>query len=515
MARSAPIRVCVTASGLPTHDPLDLYEELRRTRPVDDVFLLENASGGGRDPDRAVVGCGRLLDIQVLSGSGRAVTVHLEGEPALVHALVEQAGELGLLEAAGPARATAPGRDGRLRAELTAEEPQRLWAFLEASRGGLFAVETDLSPLGYSFGFLTSLAYESTWHMEDLGERTKPPRGPDITLTLFRHTVWYDRTGGTVSELHAECAEFAERPDPGLRRLAERAALRGAVPPVPEAPAPLWVRDSLDRETFLRWADRCLEHIGVGDIYQIQVGHRIDVRTQLEPQAVYRRLRSRNPSPYMYLVPRGGTLLVGASPELFFRVEDDEITMRPIAGTTPRGADHEENQQRVKEMSESTKERAEHIMLVDLCRNDIGRVCRAGTLPVDRLMDVEAYSHVFHLVSTVKGRLADGVTAWDAVRATFPAGTMTGAPKIRAMEIIDELESEPRGAYAGAVGLLDVRGWSELALCIRTIEYDGDMYSTQSSAGLVAESEPAAEWRETLAKMGAAYWALTGWELLP
>ncbi|RNF84005.1 anthranilate synthase component I family protein [Streptomyces botrytidirepellens] len=511
MARSAPIHVRVTASGLPAHDPLDLYEELRRTHPADDVFLLENASRTGRDPDRAVVGCGRLLDIRVLGGGTREVTVRLRGEPALVRALLEHAGSLGLRRAAAPL----PDGGRELRAELGVQRPEQLWAFLEAARSDLFEVRTDLSPQGWSFGFLTSLAYESTWHMEDLGERAKPPRGPDVTLTVFRHTVWYDRTDGTVRELRADSSEFGARHDPGLPGLAREAARRAGVPPVPEAPRPLSVRDSVDRATFLRWADRCLEHIRVGDIYQIQIGHRVDVRTELAPEAVYRRLRARNPSPYMYLAPRGDTLLIGASPELFFRVEDGEITMRPIAGTAPRGADEEENQQRVKQMRESTKEQAEHIMLVDLCRNDIGRVCRPGTLPVDQLMEVETYSHVFHLVSTVKGRLAEGVTAWDAVRATFPAGTMTGAPKIRAMEIIDELEREPRGGYAGAVGLLDVRGWSELALCIRTIEYDGVTYSTQSSAGLVAQSEPEAEWRETLAKMGAAHWALTGEELLP
>ncbi|MFF9807843.1 anthranilate synthase component I family protein [Streptomyces coeruleorubidus] len=511
MARSAPIHVRVTASGLPAHDPLDLYEELRRTHPVDEVFLLENASGTGRDPDRAVVGCGRLLDIRVIGGDTRKVTVRLTGEPALVRAMLEHAEDLGLRRTVTPAPAESRG----ILAELSAERPEQLWAYLEAARSELFEVRTDLSPQNWSFGFLTSLAYESTWHMEDLGERAKPPKGPDITLTAFRHTVWYDRADGTVSELRADSAEFVARHDPGLLELAQRAAGREGVAPVPEAPRPRSVHDSVDRATFLRWADRCLEHIRVGDIYQIQIGHRVDVRTELVPEAVYRRLRARNPSPYMYLAPRGDTLLIGASPELFFRIEDGEIVMRPIAGTTPRGADDEENQQRVKQMRESTKEQAEHIMLVDLCRNDIGRVCRPGTLPVDQLMDVESYSHVFHLVSTVKGRLADGVGAWEAVRATFPAGTMTGAPKIRAMEIIDDLEREPRGGYAGAVGLLDVRGWSELALCIRTIEYDGATYSTQSSAGLVAQSEPEAEWRETLAKMGAAHWALTGEELLP
>ncbi|MET9081692.1 anthranilate synthase component I family protein [Streptomyces sp. NPDC004237] len=337
--------------------------------------------------------------------------------------------------------------------------------------------------------------------METLPPRTKQANGPDITLTLFRDAVWYDLTTATVRHLAAESAAFGERPSdaPSVESAARAAGEPGAtgVAPVPAAPAPSSVHDTVSRETFLSWAHRCLEHIRVGDVYQIQIGHRVDVRTALTPVEVYRRLRGRNPSPYMYLMPRAGNLLIGASPELYFRIEGDEIEMRPIAGTARRGPDDEENARRVKEMRESTKERAEHILPVDLCRNDIGRVSRPGTLPVDRLMAVESYSHVFHLVSTVTGRLDEGM----------------GAPKVRAMEIIDGLERERRGSYAGAVGLVDVRGWSELALCIRSIEYDGTTYSTQSSAGLVAQSDPESEWRETLAKMGAAYWALTGEEL--
>ncbi|MCZ0987171.1 anthranilate synthase component I family protein [Streptomyces diastatochromogenes] len=283
---------------------------------------------------------------------------------------------------------------------------------------------------------------------------------------------------------------------------------------VPEAPVPHAVHDSTDEETFLGNVARCLGHIRVGDIYQIQIGHRIDVTTDLAPLDVYRRLRHRNPSPHMYLVPRGGATLIGASPEVLFATRGDRIVMRPIAGTT-RAAATRPSTAPHRGTAGQREERAEHVMLVDLCRNDIGRVSRPGTLAVERLMTVETYSHVFHLVSSVEGRLAPGEDTWSALRATFPAGTVTGAPKIRAMEIIEELESEPRRMYAGAVGLVDVRGWSRLALCIRTVAHDGTTYSTQACAGIVADSDPHAEWRETLHKMGAAYWALTGEELLP
>ncbi|MGW3011280.1 anthranilate synthase component I family protein [Streptomyces sp. NPDC001219] len=503
MPVTSTIGVRITDTELPRHDPLDLYVRLRERLPAQDVFLFESVEGADQDRRSAVVGFGRLAEIRVFDGR-----VEIDGAGPVTLALARTAGALGM---------TADESAGTDAYGLRFTAPAQMWDLLSRAQA-LFAVDTAIPSTSYAFGFLTTLAYESAWHMEELPDRTKEPCGPDITLTLFRDTVWYDLASGRVRHLDAESDAFADRPAPVDTAQLVRHALAGPAPgsgpAVPEAPAPLSVRDSVSRETFLAWADRCLEHIRVGDIYQIQIGHRIDVRSTLMPVEVYRRLRDRNPSPYMYLMPRAGRTLIGASPELFFRVEGDTIEMRPIAGTARRGPDEEENQRRVKEMRESTKEQAEHIMLVDLCRNDIGRVTRPSTRPVDRLMAVENFSHVFHLVSSVTGRLREEVDTWQAVRATFPAGTMTGAPKVRAMEIIDGFEEQRRGSYAGAVGLVDVRGWSELALCIRTVEYDGSTYSTQSSAGMVAQSEPAAEWRETLAKMGAAYWALTGEELL-
>ncbi|MFE6158275.1 anthranilate synthase component I family protein [Streptomyces sp. NPDC056486] len=503
--RQVPVRV--TVDTLPPHDPLRLVTHLQEEAGAQNVFLLEGYDGSEERRTSAVVGSGRIAEIRVFGsaeggGTGR---VEVEGAPLLSAALAGEAVRLGL---------TRQGPAGGFRFSAS----RQMWDLLEASQR-LFAVETDVPLSSFAFGFLTSLSYESTWLMEDLPPRTGHPEGPDaepdVVLTLFRETLWYDTPTGAVRRLRAESDAFPASREPDLLAAARATAVSGAEPePVPDAPAPLSVHDSVDKATFLGWAERCLEHIRVGDIYQIQIGHRVDVRTTLAPGDVYRRLRRRNPSPHMYLAPRAESLLIGASPELFLRISDGEIVMRPIAGTTRRGPDEEENERRIKEMQASTKERAEHIMLVDLCRNDIGRVSEPSTRPVDDLMYVEAFSHVFHLVSTVSGRLAEGVGVWDAVRAAFPAGTMTGAPKIRAMEIINELEAEPRNAYAGAVGLVDARGaWSELALCIRTVTYDGTTYSTQTSAGMVAQSDPEAEWQETLTKMGASYWALTGKEL--
>ncbi|MFE5809666.1 anthranilate synthase component I family protein [Streptomyces sp. NPDC056491] len=511
-AGSGRVEVRVEVEELAGHAPPDLYAALRAVLPAEEVFLLESLEGAPADRRSAVVGFGRLAEIRV-----HADRVEVDGAaPELKRALagaVEAAGLVTDGPAAGCPVVHHPLPEGPY--VFRSERPAQVWDALGRAQG-LFSVTTELPGTGYAFGFLTSLAYESAWHMEELPERADGDGGrPDIVLTLFRNTVWYDVEGGRVRRLRADSPAFAGLAEqPGLPDVAGVSGTF-ATSGVPEAPVPHSVRDSVDRETFLGWAARCLQHIGVGDVYQIQIGHRVDVETGLTPLEVYRRLRARNPSPYMYLAAQAGRTLIGASPELFFRIEDGGIVMRPIAGTARRGPDEETNRRRVKEMRESVKEQAEHIMLVDLCRNDIGRVALPSTQPVDRLMEVETYSHVFHLVSTVSGRLAPEVGVWDAVRATFPAGTMSGAPKVRAMEIIDGLERERRGAYAGAVGLVDVRGWSELALCIRTIEYDGRTYSTQSSAGMVAQSEPESEWQETLAKMGAAYWALTGEELLP
>ncbi|MBO1334070.1 anthranilate synthase component I family protein [Streptomyces sp. VRA16 Mangrove soil] len=485
--RPPRIGVRIRERRLPAHAPLDLYTTARR-RLGPDVYLFESPEGPWRDSGTAVVGFGRLAEIQV---HARSVTV--SGTEAVTGAVLRAADRIGM---------PALGPDSRAIAA-----PDQVWELLRAAQQG-FTLETTRPEGEFSFGFLAAFGYGAAWHMEQLPARETS--GPDIVLTLFSDTVHY-APDGSVRHLRAQSADFEPcRFDPadGIEAVGESAG-------VPRAPVPRSVHDSLTREEFLARAERCLEHIRVGDIYQIQIGHSIDVRTPLSPTDVYRRLRSRNPSPHLYLVPRAGDTLIGASPELLFRIDGSRIEMRPIAGTAPRGPDEDVNRAQVARMRASEKERAEHVMLVDLCRNDIGRVARTGSLDVPVQQTVETFSHVFHLVSVVEGELAEDTDVWAAVRAVFPAGTVTGTPKIRAMELIEELEHTPRDMYAGAVGLIDVRGPSRLALCIRTVVHDGIGYRTQACAGIVADSEPAAEWRETLHKMGAAHWALTGQELLP
>jgi anthranilate synthase component 1 len=268
-------------------------------------------------------------------------------------------------------------------------------------------------------------------------------------------------------------------------------------------------RSSYSREKFERDVERIREYIFAGDAFQVLLARRIEVPLDFEPAALYRALRALNPSPYMYHLVLDGMELVGSSPELLVRVANGRVTVRPIAGTRPRGLTPEEDARLSAELLADEKERAEHVMLVDLGRNDVGRIARYGTVEVTDLMVVERYSHVLHIVSQVEGRLPDDASALDVFAATFPAGTMTGAPKVRAMEIIDELEPERRGPYAGAVGYIasgDRR--MDLAITIRTCVIAGGVASVQAGAGIVADSVPRNEWEETENKARALLTAI-------
>jgi anthranilate synthase component 1 len=263
-------------------------------------------------------------------------------------------------------------------------------------------------------------------------------------------------------------------------------------------------QSSMDRDTFMQRVERIREYIRAGDCFQCLLSRRIDLRANFATGTLYRALRALNPSPYMFHLVLDGVELVGSSPELLVRLADERVTLRPIAGTRPRGKTAEEDARLTLDLLADPKERAEHIMLVDLGRNDVGRVAKFGTVAVTELMRVEKYSHVLHIVSQVEGQIRRDLSAMDVFRATFPAGTMTGAPKVRAMEIIDELENESRGPYAGAVGYIAGGGRRmDLAIAIRTCIIAEGVASIQAGAGIVADSVPETEWNETESKAGA------------
>jgi len=250
------------------------------------------------------------------------------------------------------------------------------------------------------------------------------------------------------------------------------------------------------------------EHIAAGDIFQVVLSQRLSRRTSAQPFDIYRALRRLNPSPYMFFFDFG-TIdeqpyhVIGASPEMLVRLEGRTATVRPIAGTRRRGSHPAEDVALEKELLADPKERAEHVMLVDLGRNDLGRVCEYGSVHAPDLFVVERYSHVMHIVSQVEGQLRDGINAFDLLRATFPAGTVSGAPKVRAMEIIRELEQLDRGLYAGSVGYFSYDGAMDTCIAIRTLQMIGDVVSIQAGAGIVADSDPASEYQETLNKAKA------------
>ena len=295
-----------------------------------------------------------------------------------------------------------------------------------------------------------------------------------------------------------------------IERLVDR--LRQPLYPddAPENPGVLAeVSSNLSKEAFESSVSEAKEHIYAGDVIQVVLSQRLAQPTDASPFAIYRSLRCVNPSPYMYYLQLGDFHIIGASPELLVRVEDGVVSTHPIAGTRPRGKNTAQDLELEKELKTDEKERAEHIMLVDLGRNDIGRVSKPGTVEVTQLMDVERYSHVMHLVSHVQGKLRENLSSFDALRACFPAGTVSGAPKIRAMEIIAELETDKRGPYAGAVGYFDFSGNLDTAITIRTIVIKDGIAYIQAGGGIVADSIPELEYEESMNKARALLTAIS------
>ena len=326
---------------------------------------------------------------------------------------------------------------------------------------------------------------------------------PDILLLQCEELAVIDNLSGRLYLIVYADPARAEAYFNGKRRLSELAdKLRYSVtaPPVKRGPS-YTVEREFDKADYLAAVAKSKEYIAAGDMMQVQIGQRLKKRYTESPLSLYRALRSLNPSPYMYFYDMGDFQIVGASPEILVRQEHtpegDKITIRPLAGTRPRGATPEQDKALEAELSSDPKERAEHLMLIDLARNDIGRIAKTGSVKVTDAFVIERYSHVMHIVSNVEGMLKDGMSNLDVLRATFPAGTLTGAPKIRAMQIIDELEPVKRGIYGGACGYLSFAGDMDVAIAIRTgIIKDHTLY-VQAAAGVVADSVPEMEWRET------------------
>ncbi len=355
-------------------------------------------------------------------------------------------------------------------------------------------------------GLAGYFGYDAVRYIEPRLAQTRKPGGidtPDILLLQTEELAVIDNLSGRLYLIVYADPSQPEAWFRAKRRLAElNDKLRYSVtaPPVKRG-ASYAVEREFSKADYLAAVDRAKEYIAAGDMMQVQIGQRLKKRYTESPLSLYRALRSLNPSPYMYFYDLGEFQIVGASPEILVRQEQTpegaKVTIRPLAGTRPRGATPELDKALETELSADPKERAEHLMLIDLARNDIGRIAKTGSVKVTDAFVIERYSHVMHIVSNVEGLLKDGMSNLDVLRATFPAGTLTGAPKIRAMEIIDELEPVKRGIYGGACGYLSFAGDMDVAIAIRTgIVKDNTLY-VQAAAGVVADSVPEMEWRET------------------
>ncbi len=441
--------------------PVSAYLKLAPFRPR---FLLESVEGGERLARYSFIGFGDCLEVRV----------------------------------------DAAGLDV---GSLHSPRPRSKNEFLNALRGALAQAPRPLPEVpGVPLlgGLVGYTAYDAVRYFERV-----PGRSLDDTTTPHAHYVAprsllvFDHLTRSVALLH----DGSEAERQSLRREVVR-ALRGAVPAVlaPGRFSP--ATPSLSQEAHAIRVRRAQEYIASGDVYQLVLASRFVGRHALSPFEVYRALRLLNPSPYMYFCELGDITVVGSSPEALVKCHDGYAQLRPIAGSRPRGADASRDAELEAELLADPKENAEHVMLVDLARNDLGRVATAGSVKVEPYRVIERYSHIMHIVSGVNGRLAPRQDAFDLFAATFPAGTLVGAPKVRAMEIIDELEPVGRELYGGTVGYFGRRGDMDQAITIRTLVFRGDTYSYQAGGGIVADSVPQAEYDELMAKSAVLRQAL-------
>jgi anthranilate synthase component 1 len=368
-------------------------------------------------------------------------------------------------------------------------------------------------------GLVGYFGYDTVRYVEKrLAGTVKPDpiATPDILLLLSDEVAVFDNLRGKIFLIVYVDPRRDGAYVRGQQRLAELLSQLRTPVRIPDAAAhePTRAASEFSEDAFTDVVDRAKRYIVDGDIMQVVLSQRTSQPYAASPLSLYRALRATNPSPYMFLFDFGGFHVVGASPEILVRLEGGQVTVRPIAGTRPRGETRERDEALATELLADPKERAEHVMLVDLGRNDVGRVAATGTVKVTENMAIERYSHVMHIVSNVEGTLKPGLDAFSVLRASFPAGTLSGAPKVRAMEIIDELEPTRRGIYGGAVGYLGFHGDMDMAIAIRTAVLKDGMLHVQAGAGIVADSDPASEWRETQNKaravLRAAEMALAG-----
>lgn len=368
---------------------------------------------------------------------------------------------------------------------------------LRSTIGAIDPLHPHLGPDRFSGGLVGVAGFDLVRHLNRLPAAPYPSSGPLASYLATESVLVFDHLTRRIALLHNSETERSSLRDELISVLA------GPLPPVAPPGSRTEPETSLSKGEFMNGVERVQKHITAGDVYQLVLSIRFQGRHDLDPFQVYRALRLLNPSPYMYFLDLGDRQVVGSSPEALVRLNGRDAQLWPIAGTRPRGMDHDQDIGYEEDLLADPKEAAEHVMLVDLARNDLGRVGVAGSIRVDPFRTIERYSHVMHMVSAVNGVLRPEFDAFDLFAATFPAGTVVGAPKLAAVKLIDELEPVSRGLYSGTVGYFGREGSMDHAITIRTVVFEGDTYSYQAGAGIVADSVPENEHHEVISK-GAA-----------
>ena len=474
-----------------TSDPLSIYNGLKDFYDESDIFLLESMSGPAKDCNNSIIAFDPLLTLKVnedafsLTGNEVLIDFVCKNQALLPFTIQNNCGVI---------------KDGNELIELL--------RIIET----LFIVKKEGVLSDIKFGFFGYFGYDTVFYFEKIKSSLVRNKGlSTIHLTIYRSIINIDIKKGLVALTtnFSEC--FSERDFKTIINHINSSDVK-------EKNSDTIVSASLPtitRDEYYSWFEKAKYHIEIGDVYQIQLGHELYIESTAEPYEVYLRMRRLNPSPYMYFFKTTEEVyVIGASPELFVSLSTERIiSMRPIAGTISNSSDLTIKEANKHALISNEKENAEHLMLVDLCRNDISKVCLPTSLIVNDLMLTEEYSHVIHLVSQVTGKLLEKYDKYDVLKAAFPAGTMTGTPKIKAMQLIEETEFSPRGIYAGCVGYFGFDDFMISALCIRTAIYLDGKYVIRASGGIVEDSSKQGEWEETINKLGSTYLAISGKEL--
>jgi anthranilate synthase component 1 len=488
-------------------DPFYLYMDVTRILGSGEAFLLDASKEAEVDYNLSLIGAVPLLEVQVKDGfvfiyTRAFLTAHIRRE-------LENDGFV--VDGPGPALSVPSVIPGEPLV-FASTDPMTI---LEALRKSLRKIGDDTPRSAFTSGFLGYIGFDAVHYLETLPKTTADDRNlPDIRLLWHAAVI---QVRGTTMTLYSHAEElqqvFGEQPMrsvidalANLEQQLNAYSTTVTFPPqlrtVPNGNAQ--IEQDVTHEKFIENVMRARDYIASGDIFQVVLSRRVRVSKEISAYAAYDRLRQINPSPYMFMAEFPTMRVFGASPEVQFRVIDGTAEMKPIAGTSKgRGESEIDNKRLIDALLADEKEQAEHLMLVDLCRNDLGRVSEIGSVVVQSFMDVEPYSHLYHLVSRITSRLRSDVNIFYALVSTFPAGTLSGAPKIRAMEIIDELEELRRGPYGGLIGMIDLDGNANTAIVIRTVVEVGEQYYVQAGAGIVADSDADQEWLECGYKAGA------------